>query len=109
MCYDHIDEDEPIEAAIVREVKEETGLDFVPQFFRCFDEIPPQSPTHAVVMVFVGLGTGALHAQEDEVIEMAWFRLDQARALDLAFAHNAVLDAYAAYRAETGGRVGQQR
>lgn len=37
----HIDHLEQAQTAIVREVKEETGLDFDPQFFGYFDEIIP--------------------------------------------------------------------
>jgi len=96
----HIHRYEPVKDAIIREVKEETGLDFDAQFFSYFDEIIPQRGIHAVVMVFRGCGRGTLNAQPHEVTEAEWFSTDEARSLPLAFAHNEILDAYAA---EIGG------
>jgi 8-oxo-dGTP diphosphatase len=92
----HIDRFEPARTAAIREVKEETGLDFEARFTRCFDEILPQHEIHAVVLAFEGTGTGELAPSEGEVSEIAWFPLEEARALPLAFAHNEILDVYAA-------------
>jgi 8-oxo-dGTP diphosphatase len=91
----HIDPYEPARTAVIREVMEETGLAFDPVFFGAFDEIFPQWEWHAVVLVYAGPGTGTLVPQADEVAELAWFGLDEARQLPLGFGHNAVLDAYA--------------
>ncbi|MFN8496128.1 MAG: NUDIX hydrolase [Caldilineaceae bacterium] len=93
----HIEANEPARDAVVREVKEETGLDFAAQFFNYFDEIIPERAIHAVVLVFAGLGTGVVQAQAEEVSETGWFTVSQAQALPLAFQHNAILDAYAVY------------
>ncbi len=90
----HIDRYEAAGEAAIREVKEETGLDFEAQFFAYFDEIIPERNIHAVVIVFEGRGTGALSAQQDEVMDIEWFAIDQARSLALAFAHNDILEAY---------------
>ena len=92
----HIEPNEPALEAVIREVKEETGLDFAAHFFSYFDEIIPERHIHAVVLVFAGLGTGAVQAQAEEVSETGWFTISQAQALPLAFQHNAILDAYAA-------------
>jgi len=91
----HIDQYEPVMDAIVREVKEETGLDFDARFFGYFDEIIPDHQIHAVVMVFCGTGAGSLDAQRSEVTDIGWFSMDEARSLPLAFTHNRILDAYA--------------
>lgn len=91
----HIDQDEPARAAVIREVQEETGLDFTAQFFNYFDEIIPEHQIHAVVLVFVGLGVGQLQAQDSEVSEIGWFTVSEAQALPLAFKHNEILAAYA--------------
>ena len=88
----HIDLYESVRDAIIREVKEETGLDFDAQFVRYFDEIIPGRDIHAVALVFVGPGTGVLTAQPGEVTEIGWFSLDEARALPLAFRHNDILE-----------------
>jgi 8-oxo-dGTP diphosphatase len=91
----HIEPNEPYRDAVVREVREETGLDYEPTFFAPFDEIFPESGIHFVALVFSGVGRGRVRNQEGEVVESAWVSLDQARAMTLAFTHNQVLDAYA--------------
>jgi 8-oxo-dGTP diphosphatase len=91
----HIDPYEGAREAAIREVKEETGLDFNLRFFRYFDEIIPRYEIHNVVLVFVGVGRGTPRMDEREVSEIGWFSLDEARTWQLAFTHNEVLDAYA--------------
>ena len=91
----HIDEFEPAREAVIREAKEETGLDFEAEFFTYADEIIPELNWHAVAMVFVGKGTGVLAAQEREVADIAWFSMDEAHSLPLAFVHNRILEQYA--------------
>ena len=98
----HIDPFEPAREAIIREVKEETGLDFDPRFLGYFDEIVPERGIHAVVIVFSGSGTGSLSKQEDEVMDIRWFSMHEARSLPLAFDHGTILDAYAAHRSDSG-------
>jgi 8-oxo-dGTP diphosphatase len=92
----HVEEFEPTETAVRREVKEETGLDFAPDtFVGWFEEIFPEHRFHAVAFAFAGAGSGAMQEQPDEVSEMAWFALDDALAMPLAFTHNLVLQHYA--------------
>ena len=91
----HIDEFENTREAAVREAKEETGLDFEAEFAGFTDEIIPELKWHAVVIVFAGKGKGELAAQEREVADLAWFSLEEARLLPLAFVHNQILDDYA--------------
>ncbi|WP_170181118.1 NUDIX hydrolase [Chlorobaculum thiosulfatiphilum] len=92
----HVEDFEPAETAVRREVKEETGLDFAPEkFVGWFEEIFPEHRFHAVALAFAGAGSGALQQQPDEVSEMAWFALDEALSMQLAFTHNLVLQHYA--------------
>ena len=93
---------EPIEAAIIREVQEETGLTFEPTYFKSFDDIFPEHIIHNVVNVFVGEGSGAIVPQAAEVKEIKWFLLAEACALPLAFSHN---EAVAAYQASLQAKV----
>jgi 8-oxo-dGTP diphosphatase len=92
----HIDVNEKAFDAVVREAKEETGLEFEPEFITYLDEIVPDHDWHAVVLVFAGTGTGELAAQEREVTEVGWFSLEDACSFQLAFVHNQILDEYAA-------------
>jgi 8-oxo-dGTP diphosphatase len=100
----HIDRLEPAREAIIREVKEETGLDFAARFFGYFDEIIPEHNIHAVVIAFEGPGTGEFDIQEDEVKDIRWFSIDQARSMSLAFTHNKILDKYAVRMNERGAK-----
>ncbi|NTU69075.1 MAG: NUDIX hydrolase [Chlorobiaceae bacterium] len=93
----HIDAFEPVETAVRREVFEETGLDFEPSgFLGWFDEIFPEHRFHAVVLAFSGPGSGTPAGQPGEVADIAWFPLDEAIAMPLAFNHNLVLQRHAA-------------
>lgn len=91
----HIDRYEPAREAIIREVKEETGLDLNAKFFDYFDEFIPRYNIHAVVLVFEGDALGELNASESEVSDARWFSLVEACSMPLAFTHNDILDAYA--------------
>jgi 8-oxo-dGTP diphosphatase len=91
----HIDDNEKALEAVIREAKEETGLDFEAEFVGYTDEIIPELKWHAVVLVFTGKGTGKLAVQEREVVDIAWFSLEEAQSLLLAFVHNQILDDYA--------------
>ena len=91
----HVDRYESSYNAIVREVREETGLTFTGQSFGSFDEIFPDRRIHHVVTAFAGIGTGTLEAQEDEVSDMKWFPLEEALTMALAFVHQDILKAYA--------------
>lgn len=92
----HIDAFESVEAAVRREAMEETGLRFEPEtFIGWFDELFPEHRFHAVVLAFAGSGSGTLSRQENEVAEIAWFPLETALNMPLAFNHNLVLQHYA--------------
>jgi 8-oxo-dGTP diphosphatase len=91
----HIDKNEKALEAVVREVKEETGLDFEAEFFAYADEIIADYDWHAVVLVFAGKGTGTISAQEGEVADIEWYSLNEACSLPLAFEHDKILDEYA--------------
>ena len=91
----HIDPFEPARQAVLREAREETGLEFDAQFLGYFDEIIPDLGIHAVVLVFYGEATGAPILQEAEVQEIRWFTLDEARILPLALDHRTILAAFA--------------
>jgi 8-oxo-dGTP diphosphatase len=92
----HIDQYESAREAVIREVKEETGLDFEPEFIGYFDEIIPKIGLHAVVLVFRGPGVGMLSREPSEVSEIGWFSRQETDAMALAFLHNQVLKRYAA-------------
>jgi 8-oxo-dGTP diphosphatase len=96
----HINDYETAEEAVVREVMEETGLHFnSPVFLYFFNELFPQHQFHAVALAFYGTGRGNAELMPDEVEEIAWFSLEDALALPLAFNHLQILQRYAQHLA----------
>jgi len=87
----HIERFETAAAAVVREVREEIGLEFRGTFLDWFEEIYPDLGVHNVVLMYLGEATGELVACEREVSDIGWFPLGEARALPLAFCHQRVL------------------
>ncbi len=97
----HIDDYETAEKAVVREVKEETGLLFdKPLFLYFFNELFPEHNFHAVALAFYGKGVGTVELMPDEVEQIAWFPLHEALALPLAFNHNQIVQRYATQLAQ---------
>ena len=93
----HVELYESREQAIIREVKEETGLHFHPTLFGVYDEIIQAREIHAVVSVYKGPGDGELLADPHEVSEIGWFALDTVLASDLEFGfeHKQILQDFA--------------
>jgi 8-oxo-dGTP diphosphatase len=91
----HIDRDESMRDAVIREVKEETGLDFAPQLYSCFDEIIPECDIHTIAIVFDGPANGTIRSQVDEVAEIGWYSLAEIREMAFAFRHKDIIKSYA--------------
>lgn len=91
----HIDDYETAEEAVVREVREETGLLFAsPVFLHYFDELFEEFNFHAVALAFYGCGIGSTELMPGEVEEIGWFSLSEALTLPLAFNHLQIVRTY---------------
>ena len=90
----HINRYETAENAVIREVREETGLDYQPKFYNYFDEIIPDKNVHAVVLVFIGVSEGVLVRDNDEVSDAKWILLIDILNYDFAFQHGEILKHY---------------
>ncbi len=89
----HIDGEETTEHAIIREVKEETNLDFKPKFFTNAEESFEEIKWHAFVFFFKGKFKGKIRLSKEHT-GFGWFTKDQIKRMDLAFNHKKVLDEY---------------
>ncbi len=87
----HIDLNELVADAVVREVREETGLLYTAEFCFYYDEIIPEKDIHAVVMVFSGESEGELKICEAEVQEAKWVSPEEALTYEMAFEHHQIL------------------
>ena len=90
----HIDWGEKAEAAVKREVKEETGLDIKPTFFKYYDEIISDIKWHAVTLTFIGKAVGSVKINRKEVKEFGWFSEKEIKKLKLAFKNKKELEDY---------------
>ena len=90
----HIDFGETAEKAVIREVKEESGLTFKPKFFGYRDEIYPDINWHGEVLVFQGEAEGEEKIDGEEIIDINWFDINEASNMKLAFEHEKTLQIY---------------
>lgn len=100
----HIDFGETAEKAVVREVKEETGLTITkPKFFGYRDEIYPDINWHGEVLVFYGKAEGNESIDGKEITNIKWFDIKEASNMLLAFEHEKTLGIYIRYKEEKNG------
>jgi 8-oxo-dGTP diphosphatase len=90
----HIDFGETAGEAVVRETKEETGLDFEPRFLGYRDELYPEINWQAEVLIFYGHGSGTEKIDKNEISDIRWLSLKEAMQMKLAFEHEKTLDMY---------------
>ena len=88
----HIDPGETPEQAVIKEVKEETNLDFKPEFFMEVEESFPEYDWHALVKVFKGSFSGEEKIlDETEIEELKWVSKEEIDSLMIGFNHKKLL------------------
>lgn len=83
--------DSSTEQAVIREVKEETNLDFQPlQKFGFYESVAGDKRHFA--LVHLGSWSGKINKQQSEVSDYKWCSYSEAKKLNLAFAYSEVLE-----------------
>lgn len=81
------DTGETPEQNVIREVKEETGLEFTPK-----EIIKTGQYKERELYRFIGEWDGEIKIQEEEIVDYGWFTYDQCVELDLAFDYGEVIE-----------------
>ena len=92
-----VEEGETIEEAIIREVKEETNLDFSPYTLLYVYSSPKRDPRkHTISAVFIGKGEGKLQQGDDASLAQV-FSLSSLPS-PIVFDHEEILKDYLLYK-----------
>ncbi len=84
-----IDEDETAEQCLLREMKEETGLDVVPMLLVGVYSDPARDPRKVIAAAYIVRRAGGEPKAGDDAGELEWFPLD--KMPPLAFDHEKIV------------------
>lgn len=93
----HIEENETEEKAVIREVIEETGLNFEPKYFGSYEDNFEELGFFAYTSVFSGAHEGVVSldgANEGEILDVRWFKLEELTDLKIGFQHRKIIEEY---------------
>ncbi len=90
----HVDKGETVEQAVVREVKEETGLKFKGKFYCYNNEVFNAFNWHSLAIIFIGTANGKIRFPKGEIKEVRWFNTKDAKKLKMGFNHKKILQRF---------------
>lgn len=82
------------EETIIREVNEETGLNFIPTLFKEETDLESVLGEEWKVYYYFGNFTGDLKIKEDELAEVTYISESDLDGLDITFGHDRILKEY---------------
>ena len=98
-----VNENESVEYAILREMKEETNLDVEPIEILGVYSNPERDPrAHIVTIVFIGIIIGGSPLSGDDSKEIMWYNIEEISNIPLAFDHNLIIQDYIEWRKNNG-------
>tara|TARA_Y100000310_G_C20666869_1_gene808031 strand:- start:202 stop:717 length:516 start_codon:yes stop_codon:yes gene_type:complete len=83
--------------AVIREVNEETGLDFKPNYFGSYEERFEKIEWFAYVSIFDGSFNGKIDKRKlnkKEISDIKWFKFDELKNIEMAFNHGKIIEEY---------------
>ncbi len=87
--------DESAKDCIVREVKEELGVDFISPQFCCYsDGIGTLPGRHFMMLYFYGGISGEIKLEEAELADYKWFPVHEATKMKLGFNQEAIVQKF---------------
>jgi len=98
-----VNEYELVEAAAVREIREETSVDIILIDILGVYSKPNRDPRgHVISVVFVGKITGGVPKAGDDAGSYEWLRMDDLTDIKVAFDHINILDDYSRWKLSKG-------
>ena len=86
-----VEKSETIKEALIREAKEETGLDIIPVRLVGIYDDPERDPRGVVSVAFLCKPKNAKTKPGEEVLDVKFFPLEEAVKMRLAFDHNKMI------------------
>jgi len=93
----HINDGETDIKAVIREVKEETGLDFKPEYFGSYEETFDEVGYYAYISIFYGDFKGKIDKKKvdiNEILDIQWFDYKELADVKIGYEHRKIIEEY---------------
>ncbi len=86
-----VEKGELAENSVIREVREELGLNLIPKFYSYREDITSSKDKFYIIFFFEGSYEGELKLQETELHELRFVDLQELETLDIGYPHKEVM------------------